>query len=220
MPPAFLWTHPDLSLVTLKIQSVVLAFSWRRPFLAWTLHNHSVWTLFHSMYENSTLCTNWFVHQANTAGAFIVHQANATGTFIVHQGSFVEHFGSYIKAERSSPTVITLTWGTHTSPGTRVNTSSPLKSHYSDVIMSMMASQITSLTIIYSTVYLGTYQRKHQSSASMAFVCGIHRWPVNSPHRWTVTRKCFHLMTSSCESCGGTGGMTIYIKSVTWSVNR
>ena len=123
MPPAFLWTHPDLSLVTYKIQSVVLALSWRRPFLAWTL--------------------------------------------------------------------ITLTWGTHTSPGTRVNTSSSLKSHYSDIIMGTMASQITSRTIIYSTVYLGTDQRKHQSSASMAFVSGIHRWPVNSPHRWTGTRKMF-----------------------------
>ena len=66
---------------------------------------HSVWTPFHSMYENFTLCTNWFVHQANTAGAFSVHQANAAGTFIVHQGNVVEHFGSYIKAERISPTV-------------------------------------------------------------------------------------------------------------------
>ena len=32
-------------------------------------------------------------------------------------------------------------------------------------------------------------QRKHQSSASLAFVRGIHRWPVNSPHKWPVTRK-------------------------------
>ena len=58
------------------------------------------------MYESSTLCMNWLVHQANTAGAFVVHQANAAGAFIVHQGNVVEHFGSYIKAERSSPTVI------------------------------------------------------------------------------------------------------------------
>ena len=67
-----------------------------------------------------------------------------------------------------------------------------------DVIMSAMASQITSITIVYSTVYSGTEQRKHQSSASLAFVWGIHRWPVNSPHKWPVTRKMFHLMTSSC----------------------
>ena len=52
-------------------------------------------------------------------------------------------------------------------------------------------TQITSLTIVYSAVYSGTDQRKHQSSASLAFVCGIHRGPVNSPHKWPVTRKMF-----------------------------
>ena len=50
--------------------------------------------------------------------------------------------------------------------------------HYNDVIMSEMASYITSLTIVYSTFYSGADQRKHQSSASLAFVWGIHRWPV------------------------------------------
>ena len=63
--------------------------------------------------------------------------------------------------------------------------------HYSDVIMSPMASQITSLTIVYSTVYSGADQRKQQSSASLAFVRGIHRWPVNSPHKWPATRKMY-----------------------------
>ena len=47
-------------------------------------------------------------------------------------------------------------------------------------IMAAMACQITSLTIVYSTVYSGTDQRKHQSSTSLAFVSGIHRGPVNS----------------------------------------
>ena len=50
---------------------------------------------------------------------------------------------------------------------------------------------ITSLTIVYSTVNSGADQRKHQSSASLAFVRGIHRWPVNSPHKGPVTRKMF-----------------------------
>ena len=63
--------------------------------------------------------------------------------------------------------------------------------HYSDVIMSTMASQITSPIIVYSTVYSGADQRKHQSSASLAFVWGIHRGPVNSPRKWSVTRKMF-----------------------------
>ena len=63
--------------------------------------------------------------------------------------------------------------------------------HYSDVIMGDIASQITSLAIVYSTVYSGTDQRKHRSSASLDFVRGIHRRPVNSPHNWPVTRKIF-----------------------------
>ena len=63
--------------------------------------------------------------------------------------------------------------------------------HYSDVILSTMAYQITSLTIIYSTVYSGADQRKHQSSASLAFVWGIHRWQVNSLHKGPVMRKIF-----------------------------
>ena len=66
-----------------------------------------------------------------------------------------------------------------------------LHKHYNDVIMSAMASQITSLTIVYSTVYSGANQRKHQSSASLAFVRGIHRGPVNSPHKGPVARKIF-----------------------------
>ena len=61
-----------------------------------------------------------------------------------------------------------------------------------------MASQITSLTIVYSIVYSGADQRKHQSFASLIFVRGIHWWPVNSPHKGQWRGKCFHLMTSSC----------------------
>ena len=63
--------------------------------------------------------------------------------------------------------------------------------HHSDVIMTAMASQITSLTVVHSTVYSGADQRKHQSSASQAFVGGIHRWPVNSPRKGPVARKKF-----------------------------
>ena len=66
-----------------------------------------------------------------------------------------------------------------------------VSNHNNDVIMSAMASQITRLIIVYSTVYSGTDQRKHKSSASLAFVRGIHRSPVNSPHKWPVTWKMF-----------------------------
>ena len=62
--------------------------------------------------------------------------------------------------------------------------------HYTDVIMTTIASQITSLTVVYSTVYSGADQRK-QNSASLAFVRRIHRWPVNSTHEGPVTRKMF-----------------------------
>ena len=63
--------------------------------------------------------------------------------------------------------------------------------HYCDVIMDVMASQITSLAIVYSNVHSDVDQRKHDSSASMAFVWGIHRRTVNSTHKWPVTRKIF-----------------------------
>ena len=63
--------------------------------------------------------------------------------------------------------------------------------HYGDAIMGVLASQITSPTIVYSNFYSGADQRKHQSSASLAFVQGIHRRPVNSPRKWPVTRKMF-----------------------------
>ena len=58
--------------------------------------------------------------------------------------------------------------------------------------MDVMASQITSLTIFYSTVYSGARIEKMETfSASLAFVRGIHWWPVNSPHKWPLTRKMF-----------------------------
>ena len=64
-------------------------------------------------------------------------------------------------------------------------------SHYSNMIISAMVSQITSLTIVYPTVYSNADQRKHQSSTPLAFVMGIQWWPVNSPHKGPVTRKLF-----------------------------
>ena len=68
--------------------------------------------------------------------------------------------------------------------------------------MGVVESQIASLAIVYSTVYSGVDWRKHQSSASLAFVWGIHWWPVNSPHKWPVTQKRFPfddvIMTKPC----------------------
>ena len=69
--------------------------------------------------------------------------------------------------------------------------------HYIDVIMTTMASQITSLTVVYSTVYSDADQRKHQSSASLAFVWGIHRDRWIPRTKGQLRGKCIHLMTSS-----------------------
>ena len=55
--------------------------------------------------------------------------------------------------------------------------------HYSDIIMSMMASQITGISIACSSVCSGTDQRKQKISVSLAFVRGVHQWLVDSPHK-------------------------------------
>ena len=73
--------------------------------------------------------------------------------------------------------------------------------HYNDVMTDTMTSQITSLTIVYSTVYSGADQRKHQSSASLAFVRGIHRSPMESPHKEPVTQKMFRFVDVNMTVC-------------------
>ena len=75
------------------------------------------------------------------------------------------------------PRVVTTTSGASSDNKAVTNTTIGL-SHFNDVIMSAMASQITSLTIVYSTVYSGVDQRKHQSSASLAFVPVIGEFPA------------------------------------------
>ena len=71
--------------------------------------------------------------------------------------------------------------------------------HYCDAIMDTVASQITSLTIVYTTVYSDADQSKHQSSASLAFVWGLHRDRWIPRTKGQSRGKCFHLMTSSCQ---------------------
>ena len=49
--------------------------------------------------------------------------------------------------------------------------------------MSARVSQITGVSFVCSTACSGADQRKHQSSLSVAFVRGIHRSPMYSPHK-------------------------------------
>ena len=84
-------------------------------------------------------------------------------------------------------------------------------SRYDDVIMRAIASQITSLTIVYSTVYSGADQRKHQSSASLAFVWGIHRDRWIPRTKGQLRGKRDHLMTSSWKPNFGTKNTTFHI---------
>ena len=92
------------------------------------------------------------------------------------------------------------------------------QTHYGDVIMGAIASQITSLTIVYTTVNSDPDQRKHQSSTSLAFLRGIYREPRTNGQ---LRGKCFHLMTSSwsndwikpstCARCRITSGGYVYL---------
>ena len=82
--------------------------------------------------------------------------------------------------------------------------------HYNDAIMGAMASEITSFAITYSTVYSGADQRKHQSCASLAFVQGIHRWPMNSLHKGPVTRKMFPFDDVIMLCLGGFNNLVSY----------
>ena len=90
--------------------------------------------------------------------------------------------------------------------------------HYGDVIMGAITSQITSLMIVYSTVYSDADQRKHQSAASLAFVRRIHRGPVNSPRKCPVTRKMFpfddDIMDKKCYRTDFAGYNYLFLSSI------
>ena len=90
-------------------------------------------------------------------------------------------------------------WFVKVNCGFAINTKAKTMAHYIDVIMTTMASQITILTVVYSIVYSGVDQGKHQSSASLTYVRGIHRDRWIPRRKGLLRGKCFHLMTSSCS---------------------
>ena len=80
--------------------------------------------------------------------------------------------------------------------------------------MSAMATQITGVPMVCSTFFSGADQRKHQSSASLAFVREIHRLPVNSPRRGPITRKMFlfdDVIMQNTKSCAYLKACTILV---------
>ena len=97
-------------------------------------------------------------------------------------------------------------------------------SFYGDVIIRANVYQITGVSMVFSTICSGADQRKHQSCASLAFVKGSHRWPVNSLHRGPVTQKMFpfddvimfHMMTS----CNGFLHYRSFHQSLVDSLNK
>ena len=122
------------------------------------------------------------------------------GPMVLHgtdSGPVLGHYGNFTRTKHRSRGPIIRMYRSRVFETWRDLTIKPyieLAVHYNDVIIGAMAYLITSLTIVYSTVYSGADQRrviKQQSSASLAFVWGIHRWTVNSPHKWPVTRKMF-----------------------------
>ena len=79
--------------------------------------------------------------------------------------------------------------------------------------MSAMAYQITALSSTCSTVCSGADQGKHQSSASLAFVKGIHHWPVVTHHKGPGTRKMFTFDDVIMKAC------ILYLCSLIWVNN-
>ena len=137
-------------------------------------------------------------HQSSASLAFVqgIH-TQLTGEFLAQMASNVENVSIWWchHAERASHVHI---WECHSFEmklwklqRTYTQLIDISIHHYNDVIMTTMASQFTSLTVVYLIAYSNADQRKHQSSASLAFVRGIQRSPVNSPHKGPVTWKMF-----------------------------
>ena len=87
-----------------------------------------------------------------------------------------------------------------------------------------MASQITSITIVYSAVYSGGDEGKHQSSASLAFVRVLHCWPVNSPHKGPVTWNMFPFDDVNIIPWHGNQGQGGFVRNLgsgfPWQIDR
>ena len=98
-----------------------------------------------------------------------------------------------------------------------------VRRHYNDVIMSIIASRVTGISIVCSTVCSCADQRKHHSSNSMAFARRIQRWAVDSPHKWPLTRKIVPfddviITRGQCISIYGAMDLVQYSTVCRWTV--
>ena len=106
---------------------------------------------------------------------------------------------------------------------------SAVRSHYNDVIMSVMASQITASRLFTQSFFRAQMkERKLQSTASLAFMRGNHWWPENSPHKRSVTRKMFPIddvivimpeyfqIVTPCSACAMSGYIFRIIIQIWW----
>ena len=110
---------------------------------------------------------NWFIRLK-----FLCHTRISTNPNQRFKVYWVTHFGITIREIRGNVFFFIL---------------ARIRSHYGDVIMGMMASQITSLTLVYSTVYSGADQKKTSKHRVTGLCAGNS--PVNSSLKGTVTRK-------------------------------
>ena len=156
----------------------------------------------HQKYHTSSTVRSIFVHLVSYPSERTTKHHNSAGTGpILERHRPVTAHPRWCCTDMLALHDIHFGWKEYITITMPVNVTVP---HHSDVIMSSIASQITGVSIAYSTVCSGTDQRKHQSSTSLAFVRGIHRWPVNSPHKRPVTRKMFPFDDVIMKRCWAT----------------
>ena len=145
-----------------------ISFEWHYTLRLW---KYSRWSQHFQIKFNQNNCIDQFYEQTSCLSFNNHHYRDAINVLLYNFSNQHTAFPSHI-----------------TQVASQLHFSGPL---YGDVIMGAVTFQITRLTIVYPSVYSGADQRKLQSSASLAFVRGIHRRPGNSLHKWPVMRKMF-----------------------------
>ena len=155
-----------------------------------SLHTGSAVRKTHHWQDDKTLWTKY-----NTLS--ITLQLGMTWYWTQHKGRMLKLFSlQYLTKGSPYFTLMGKPWGTPVRPLEKCYRTQHLRCrkphhHYSDVAMKATPSEIIGVPSVYSTGRSGADQRIHQSFASLTFVRGIHRWPINTPNKGPVTRKMF-----------------------------